>query len=220
MEHDSDITSVGTFNCFNKKDQCSVATSSHSKFPKQTNLGAVVVGHRQTPPGSWFHAILHLLWSYEKSPKDQLVSGCFGFAFSESCPAKWQGLLLWFVEKPQAALCNHLWNLGRVRFRWRTNSANKIKASNITSMKVEHLHTSTDIYQKHAPRMRCSRHSVAKFSLRVLQKKSRLFAMVPLANWWKTCAAASTASLGRREWPNDHPTSRASQATSICIFSA
>ena len=27
----------------------------------EANLGTVVVGHRQTPPGSWFHAILHLL---------------------------------------------------------------------------------------------------------------------------------------------------------------
>ena len=39
----------------------------------EANLGAVVVGHRQTPPGSWFHAILHLLWSYE-SLKDQLTN--------------------------------------------------------------------------------------------------------------------------------------------------
>ena len=82
----------------------------------------------------------------------------------------------------------------------------KIKASNITSMKIV---TSTDIYQIHSPRIPRSRHSGAKFSPRALQKRSRLFAMVPLANWWKTCAAASTASLGRPEWPNDRPTLRA-----------
>ena len=138
----------GNLQLFQQKKSVLCCHQFPFKVP-EANLGAVVVGHRQTPPGSWFHAILHLLWSYEKSLKDQLVSSCFGFAFSESCPAKWLGLLLWFVEKPQAALCNHLWNLGRVRFRWRTHSANKIKASNITSMKIVHLHTSTDIYQKH-----------------------------------------------------------------------
>ena len=79
MEHDSsqvwEPSIVST-----KKDQW-ISALLPGEFPfkvPEANLGAVVVGHRQTPPGSWFHAILHLLWSYEKS-LNQLVSGCFGF---------------------------------------------------------------------------------------------------------------------------------------------